>query len=334
MLLRQLFDKETSTYTYLLAKAGKAVMIDPVVGQLERDLKLLGQLDLTLEYAVDTHVHADHVTGTGALRQRTGCTSVTSSMGPESAELRLGQGDVLEFGGQRMQALATPGHTDDSMSLWVEGQVFTGDTLLIRGCGRSDFQNGDAGVLYESITTRLFTLDDDTVVWPGHDYAGHTRSTIGEEKRHNPRLAGKSRQEFVQIMSNLRLPPPRQLDHAVPANWELGLGVGRGVGDARFGECTASQAQKWGSWDTVIDVREPHEFSGELGHIPNARNLPMGQFPQIAGALDRGKAFLVVCRSGGRSRKVCQQLVDLGFENVTNLSDGMLGYCKHGDEVA
>lgn len=224
MLLRQLFDRESSTYTYLVADpaTGAAALIDPVAEQLERDLALVDELGLRLQWVLDTHVHADHVTAAGRLRERTGARTAASAAGAPCVDRALADGDVIAIGGVELTVLATPGHTDDSLSFRGPGVVFTGDTLLIRGCGRADFQNGDPAALHHSITARLFGLPDDTVVYPGHDYQGRTASTIGEEKRWNPRLAGKTRDEFVALMNQLGLPPPRKLAEAVPANRACG----------------------------------------------------------------------------------------------------------------
>jgi sulfur dioxygenase len=220
MLLRQLFDHETHTYTYLVADPASkgALLIDPVREHVDRDLKLLEELGLELVYALDTHVHADHVTGCGLLRERTGAKTVASSDGAECVDVKVAHGDVLELGALRVEVLETPGHTDDSLSYRIGDHVFTGDALLVRGTGRTDFQNGNPGVLYRSLTEVLFALPEGTKVWPGHDYRGHTVSTIGEEKRHNPRVAGKGLDEFVHIMENLGLPRPARIDEAVPAN--------------------------------------------------------------------------------------------------------------------
>lgn len=227
MLLRQLFDAETSTYTYLLADetTREAALIDPVLEQVERDLKLVEELGLKLVLVLETHVHADHVTSAGALRERTGATVAASGRGAPCVDRKLVHGDVVRLGGLEVKVLETPGHTDDSLSFLCEGHLFTGDTLLIRATGRTDFQNGDPGQLYDAITGHLFTLPDDTAVYPGHDYAGHARSSIGEEKRHNPRLAGKTRDAFITLMKSRQLPPPKKLAVAVPANRACGLGA-------------------------------------------------------------------------------------------------------------
>ncbi len=223
----QLFDTESSTFTYILSAPGAtdAVIVDPVDHNLERDLKHIERLGLKLRFVLETHAHADHVTSAGRLRALTGArAAVPGGCGIESAEVQLKDGDLLRFGtGEAIRVLHTPGHTAGSMSYLWRGNVFTGDTLLIDGCGRTDFQSGSADALYDSVTTRLFTLPDDTRVWPGHDYKGQVVSTIGWEKRHNARLAGRSRDEFIKLMGELKLPKPKLIDVAVPANQHLGL---------------------------------------------------------------------------------------------------------------
>lgn len=224
MLIRQLFDSESSTYTYLLADevTREAALIDPVREQVDRDLKLIDELGLKLKYVLETHVHADHVTGAANLRARSGAQTILSSPNVACADIHAKHNDEYWLGTVAIRVLATPGHTDDSVSFLVGNYVFTGDALFIRGTGRTDFQNGDAAALYHSITQVLFSLPDETVVYPGHDYKGHSASTIGEEKRLNPRVAGKSREEFVYIMNNLNLPNPKKIAEAVPANLVCG----------------------------------------------------------------------------------------------------------------
>lgn len=228
LLLRQLFDHETYTYTYLVAdrETGHAALIDPVVGHQARDQALLRQLGLELRAVFDTHVHADHVTASGALRQATGCHIVASASGAPCATHRLVHGERYALGGLEVQALATPGHTPDSMSFRVGDELFTGDALLIGATGRTDFQGGDARALYHSITEVLFVQGDGCRVWPGHDYRGLTVSTVGEERRFNPRVAGKSEAEFVHIMETLELPPPKHIARAVPLNQQCGCEAG------------------------------------------------------------------------------------------------------------
>lgn len=225
MLVRQLFDQATWTYTYLLADedSKEAILIDAVVEQVERDLRLIQELDLTLKYAVDTHVHADHVTGSGILRERTGCKiGVAAVEGVACAGLALKEADVLALGVCKLKVLETPGHTKGCLSFITDGMVFTGDALFIRGCGRTDFQAGDADTLYTSITEKFYTLPDDTIVYPGHDYKGMMFSTVGEEKMHNPRVS-QGREAFVDLMNNLNLPMPKRIHEAVPANMQCGL---------------------------------------------------------------------------------------------------------------
>lgn len=223
----QLFDTESSTYTYILVAPGsvEAVIIDPVAHHWQRDLSHLERLGLKLEYVLETHKHADHVTSAGLLRKETGAlAAVPSGCDIPPAEVQLEDGDVIRFGAnEEIRVLHTPGHTAGSMCYLWRGNLFTGDTLLINGCGRTDFQSGSAEALYDSVTERLFTLDERTLVWPAHDYQGQSVSTIGWEKRHNARLANRSRAEFIQLMGNLNLPRPKMIDIAVPANRNLGL---------------------------------------------------------------------------------------------------------------
>lgn len=223
----QLFDAESSTFTYILAAPEQraAVIIDPVEQHWQRDLAHLQRLGLELAYILETHAHADHVTSAGRLRELTGArAAVPSGCGIAPAEVQLADGDVIRFGeGEEIRVLHTPGHTAGSMSYVWRGNVFTGDTLLIDGCGRTDFQGGSAEALYDSAMHKLFVLPDATRVWPAHDYKGQSVSTIGWEKRHNARLANRSRAEFAALMAGLHLPKPKLIDIAVPANRNLGL---------------------------------------------------------------------------------------------------------------
>lgn len=225
MLFRQLFDPESSTYTYLLGctERREGVLVDPVREQAERDLAVLSETGLTLSWILETHVHADHITGARALKARTGArTAVSLHCGASGFDQLLVDGERIVFGNEVVRAIATPGHTPGSTCYLWHDRLLTGDTLLIGGCGRTDFQNGSAEALYDSITGKLFTLPDDTLVYPGHDYKGRRVSTIGEEKALNPRLAGRTRAEFVEIMGNLGLPQPKKIATAVPANLQGG----------------------------------------------------------------------------------------------------------------
>jgi glyoxylase-like metal-dependent hydrolase (beta-lactamase superfamily II) len=226
MIFRQLFDPTSSTYTYLIASrpGGEALLVDPVLEHTDRFIQLARELDLRLVLAVDTHIHADHVTGIGQLREQTGCITAMGEMTQaDCLSTRFADGERLKLDGVDIQAIYTPGHTDDSYSFLLPDRVLTGDTLLIRGTGRTDFQNGDAGAQYDSLFGRLLTLPEDTLVYPAHDYNGMTVSTIGEEKRHNSRLQVADRTAYIALMDGLVLSHPKMMDVAVPANRKCGL---------------------------------------------------------------------------------------------------------------
>ncbi len=359
MIFRQLFDTESSTYTYLLADESthEAILIDPVRELVDRDAQLLDELGLTLVYALDTHVHADHITGAGMLRARTGCKTVVSAeAGAPCADLRLDDGATLEVGVIRLKALHTPGHTSGDMTYVVTdaeapdapARAFTGDALLIRGCGRTDFQQGDAKTLYASVHEKLFTLPEETLVYPAHDYKGRTMSTVAEEKEHNPRLGGgKTIDEFVKIMDELNLSQPKKIDVAVPANLQCGdvdddvQPIRQDAGWApltRTPEGIPEVAHDWvaGHLDDVrvIDVREPDELEGELGSLYGAENIPMAELEgrmRDAGDEDKDKPTVLVCRSGGRSAKAARLLEELGFTQVASMAGGMTAYRGQGD---
>ncbi|TPV93254.1 MAG: MBL fold metallo-hydrolase [Myxococcales bacterium FL481] len=225
MIFRQLFERVSSTYTYLLAgeTSREALLIDPVKEDVPRYLQLLKELELRLVVGVDTHVHADHVTGLGDLRDETHCTTIMGEQSrAECVTRKVADGELIKVAGVELRALYTPGHTDDSYSFVMSDRVFTGDTLLIRGTGRTDFQNGDSHAQYDSLFNKLLKLPSDTLVYPAHDYKGWTVSTIGEELAHNPRLQVASEPEYVELMNNLRLADPKQMDVAVPANLACG----------------------------------------------------------------------------------------------------------------
>lgn len=351
MILKQLFDHATWTYTYLLGdpESGQALLIDPVAEQADRDLALLEELGLRLVFTLETHVHADHVTASGVLRERTGSRSVVSSKaGVPCIDLAVEHGDVLTLGSLELEVLHTPGHTDGCVSYVLRGEtpmVFTGDALLIRGCGRTDFQAGDAEVLFSSVRERLFTLADHTLVYPGHDYRGHTVSSIAEERAHNPRLRdGTSLAQFIDIMSNLRLANPKHMDVAVPANMACGQppeqgrdghkadnGQQPGESEATpapqpaFSSVSPRQARSLAGME-IIDVRQADEFDGELGHIEGARLVPLDTLPAASASWPLEAPLLLVCRSGARSSRACELLVQRGFQNVTNLEGGMLAW--------
>ena len=336
MIFRQLFDGASGTYSYLLASrpGGEALIIDPVIEKVDRYLQLVRELDLKLVKAIDTHLHADHVTGLGALRDRTHCITV---MGEQSkvdvVSMRIADGDRLQIEGVNLDVLYTPGHTDDSYSFVMADRVFTGDTLLIRGTGRTDFQNGDPRAQYRSIFGRLLKLPDETLVYPGHDYKGDTVSTIGEERRFNPRLQVKSVDEYVELMHNLRLADPKMMDVALPANMKVGLDQ---EDIARRGwATTAQQAMRLvGQPDVaLIDLRERSERE-RYGTIPGSLHVP---YPSLreninAGGIlhelakSTGKRLLFYCAFGERSAMAVQAAQDAGLSSSCHLQGGLAAW--------
>lgn len=344
MLFRQLFDLESSTYTYVLAdeSSGDAVIIDPVLENVGRDLGLLSDLGLTLRYALDTHVHADHVTALGTLRDKTGCKTVLAERaGVGIADVYVKDGDRIAFGRYALEARETPGHTSGCVTyvLGDRSMAFTGDALLVRGSGRTDFQQGDAGTLYRSVHDKIFSLPDSCVLYPGHDYKGRTATSVDEEKRLNPRLGGgKTSDEFVEIMGKLQLAYPKKIDVAVPANLHLGLEGLSVSAEPREGarwapiERTAAGipeiAPEWvlthRAEGRVIDVREADELVSELGRIEGVEHVPLATVTAVAGSWPRETPVLVVCRSGGRSGKAALQLEAMGFTQVASMRGGMI----------
>jgi sulfur dioxygenase len=345
MLLRQLFDLDSSTYTYLLAdeQSREALIIDPVFEQFGRDRRLIEELELELLYVLETHLHADHVTAGALMRQQFGAQTVLSERaGVVCADRQVKHGDVIEFGSHQLQARETPGHTAGCLSFvsHTPALVFTGDALLIRGCGRTDFQGGDSAALYASVHTQLFSLPDDTLIYPAHDYAGRSASSVREEKRYNPRLGqDKSREEFIAIMQALSLPYPRKIDAALPANTRCGdpedpLSAVSVDADSSWAPLTRSAAgmpEVAAEWLrdhagelSVIDVREPDEYRGSLGHLANAELVPLGSLVAAAAGFPRDRPIVAVCRSGGRSGRAALELLRLGFAQVASLRGGML----------
>ena len=343
MIFRQLFDGVSSTYTYLLAsrRGGEALIIDPVLEKVDRYIQLLRELDLRLVKAVDTHLHADHITGLGALRDRTHCITVMSDRSRvDVVSMRVADGDRLLIEGVELEVLYTPGHTDDSCCFRMEDRVFTGDTLLIRGTGRTDFQNGDARAQYESIFGRLLRLPDETLVYPAHDYKGDTVSTIAEERRFNPRLQVKSVDEYVELMHNLKLPNPKMMDVAVPANMKVGLHQDEVV--RRDCALSAEQAMSaWGQPDVVvIDLRERSErerhgvIPGSL-HVPypalQEDTAPGGMLHALATAT--GKRLLFYCAFGERSAMAVQTAQDGGLTGSCHLQGGLAAWKAAGGPI-
>jgi glyoxylase-like metal-dependent hydrolase (beta-lactamase superfamily II)/rhodanese-related sulfurtransferase len=345
VIFRQLFDPQSSTFTYLLADPGtrEAVLIDPVFEQARRDVALIEELRLVLRFTLETHVHADHVTAAWLLRERLGSRiALSAAGGAEGADLALRDGDRIAFGSRALEARATPGHTSGCMTYVLDDRsmAFTGDTLLIRGCGRTDFQQGNPHALFRSVRERIFSLPDECALYPGHDYRGMTATSVGEEKRHNPRLAESILEpDFVGYMKHLGLPHPKQMDIAVPANLKCGKP------DRKAGDPLSAGEPSWapltytfaGIWEVqpdwldehvrdvqVVDVREPDEFDGSLGHIAGARLVPLGKLGEELPSLGKDKPVVAVCRSGARSAQATAMLAKAGFDRVANLSGGML----------
>jgi sulfur dioxygenase len=344
MIFRQLFDTTSSTYTYVLASrhGGEALIIDPVLDRVDRYIQLLKELDLRLVKAIDTHLHADHITGLEALRERTQCITV---MGEQTkadvVSIRVSDGDRVGIEGLSLEALYTPGHTDDSYSYMMPDRVFTGDTLLIRGTGRTDFQNGDPREQYESLFGRLLRLADETLVYPAHDYKGDTVSTIGEEKAFNPRLQVKSVDEYVALMDNLNLPNPKMMDVAVPANMRIGLAQ-QTVANKGWA-ISADEAKDLLDRPDValIDLRENQERR-KHGVIPGSLHVPYpgleeslrgdGLLQQLAKAT--GKRLVFYCAFGERSAMAVQAAQAAGLIDSRHIHGGMQAWRQAQGRIA
>ncbi len=340
MIFRQLFDKTSCTYTYLMASrnGGEALLIDPVLEQTGRYLKLLEELDLKLVKVIDTHVHADHVSAMGKLRDATRCVTVMGEQSPtDVVSMRVTDQEKLTIEGLTLTALYTPGHTSESYSFLMDDRVFTGDTLLIRGTGRTDFQNGDPYDQYHSLFERLLRLPETTFVYPGHDYKGDTVSTIGEEKAFNPRLNVSSADEYAEIMNNLNLPNPKMMDVAVPENLRLGLQM-----DAQRRVPSVEVEDLLGSWPNVqmqlVDIREEGERRRD-GAIPGSIHLPYGRFSSHCAeagtlrGLSRNAQLLIYCAVGERSTLAVEIAKEMGLKDVSHLPGGVRAWKAAGGAV-
>jgi sulfur dioxygenase len=340
VIFRQLFDQQSSTYTYLLGDPAtrEALLIDPVFEQARRDAALIEELGLKLCWTLETHVHADHVTGAWLLKEKLGSRiALSKASGAEGADRYLEDAEKVAFGRRSVEARATPGHTDGCMTYVLDerSMAFTGDALLIRGCGRTDFQQGDPRTLFRSVRAQIFSLPDGCTLFPGHDYRGLTATSVGEEKLYNPRLAeAVLEQDFVGYMTHLGLPHPKQMDIAVPANLKCGKPAKSTRGNPDWAPLTYTFA---GIWEVqphwleenlravqIVDVREPDEFNGPLGHIPGATLLPLGLLNENAGLIEKQTPVVAVCRSGARSARATLILGNAGFDKVANLAGGML----------
>lgn len=351
LVFRQLFDPTSSTYTYLLGdgERGEAVLIDPVFEHARRDSALLRELDLELRFTLDTHVHADHVTAAWLLKQRTGSRiALAAASGAQGADRYLQPGQAVSFGRRRLQVRATPGHTSGCLTYVLddESMAFTGDALLIRGCGRTDFQQGSAERLYRSVHQQILSLPAHCLLYPGHDYKGLTVTSVREERRFNPRFGGDSSVgDFVGYMNHLGLPHPKLIDIALPAN----LRCGEPASAAPLPEEPAWAPLTWtfaGLWEIqphsleevadrvqVVDVREEREFVGPLGHIRGARLIPLADLGARLAELDRARPVVTVCRSGARSAQAALLLAKEGIGDVANLAGGMLRWRAAGHPV-
>lgn len=351
LIFRQLFDPTSSTYSYLLGDRtrGEAILIDPVFEQVRRDAALVAELGLRLLWTLETHVHADHVTGAWLLKQRTGSQiALSKESGAEGADRYLAHGDRIVFGRRHVSVRATPGHTNGCLTYVLddESMAFTGDCVLIRGCGRTDFQQGNPRILYRSVHSQILTLPEACLLYPGHDYRGLTVTSVGEERRFSPRLGGEiGEDDFAGYMNNLRLPHPKQIDVAVPANLRCGRPEDEQSALAEPGWAPLRYSFA-GIWEIqpqwleeharevqIVDVREPDEFTGPLGHIPGASLIPLGELAMRAGELSRERPVVAVCRAGGRSAQATVILQQAGFKDVANLAGGMLRWRAEGCAV-
>lgn len=347
MIFRQLYDAETSTYTYLLAEGGEAVLIDCVFEQHFRDLALIRELNLKLLYTLETHVHADHVTGGWLMKKSLGSRiAVSAQVDAEGVDRPLQHGDVVNFGGASLGVRATPGHTNGCLSFVTADHkmVFSGDALLIRGAGRTDFQGGSAATLYQSIHAQIYTLPDDCQIYPGHDYNGRAVTTVGEEKAHNPRIGEAVRLiDFQGYMDNLGLPHPKKLDIAVPAN----LQCGRPEVDANIPHLPewgplvrtfAGVLQVEAEWVyqhrdevRVIDVREPAEVSASpMGRIAESMVIALSELRQRCNEVPRDRPVICVCPAGARSAIAAGILENAGVSKVANMRGGLLEWRSLG----
>ena len=336
--LKQLFDRESCTYTYLLidGQTREGAIIDPVLETFDRDMQIIKELGVELLYTIETHAHADHITSAGKFREMTGAKLVYGEgTGIKAIDIPLADGDKIDLGHYQIRAISTPGHTSGCTSYFRDGMLFSGDTLLIRGCGRTDFQDGDPGKLYDSITQKLFVLSDDTVVYPCHDYNGRTASTIGEEKAWNPRLGGdRSRDEFVELMNNLNLDMPKRINEAVPANMSVGIRFDPNRYLLRdFNMDDLHQVwQELPPKTLVMDNRTPEEYA--RGHVPGSRNIPMGtEDAHVDELRDYDKVYLY-CRSGRRAQTTTTNLNFQGLNHIVCIShSGMPDWEKAGYPV-
>ena len=359
MFFRQLDDSESSTLTYIIAdlESTEALIIDPVITEIETYKALLAEYGLTLKFSLETHIHADHITASGRLRQSLKCqTGISQFCDSKLADIQIKECDRFELGkNETITALSTPGHTTGSTTFVWRDKVFTGDSLLINGCGRTDFQGGDAGQLYDSITKKLFNLPDETLVYPGHDYKGFRVSCIGQEKLLNPRLLDKTREDFIVLMNSLDLPKPKLIDIAVPANRYCGIDEDEAIQAAdvnlsinidrlltplqlvaqiktEITEILPSEVVPMLTQEDVIliDIREPSEY--EESFIPGAYLIPRGvlefKIMDLEKIINPQNKIILYCRSGNRSALAAASLNKMGFSNVMSMIGGYEAWKK------
>jgi sulfur dioxygenase len=339
MLFRELNRGKCKTYLIGSEKERVAVLVDPVREKIDRYLALLAYLGLRLEAVIDTHTHADHRTASVDLKELTGAKVIMHSKAPAPhVSVHVDDGDEIHVGDLSLKVLYTPGHTPDGISIFARDRVLTGDTLLIRGTGRCDFAGGDAGEQFDAITQKLFTLPDETLVFPAHDYRGNSRSTIGDEKRLNPRVTGRTREQYIELMNNLGLPLPDNIQEVLQPNQSA-------VDDDRLRYPTLAelnQVRQLSSHQVklltespnapiILDVREPEEYTGELGHVSGSLLIPLKDLTARANELEKHKDrhIVVVCRAGVRSTTAAAILTGLGFEQISNLKGGMIDWNKN-----
>lgn len=343
MIFRQLFDADSSTYTYILGceNTRDAIVIDPVFEQHTRDVALLRELGLRVKYSLDTHVHADHVTGAWLLKESEGAEiALAADYEADGVDIALKDGMVLAFGDSSVTALHTPGHTNGCFTFVTNDKkmAFPGDCLLIRSAGRTDFQAGDVHTMWQSIKDKIFSLPDDCLLYPAHDYMGRTVSTVAEEKRYNPRIGGDAREEdFAGYMNNLGLPHPRQLEIALPANMKCGkpdAPVSQPdwapitVTFAGVPEVAPDWVARQGDSVCILDVRSAAEYNGELGHIEGSLSIPLDELRERVEEVPADKPVVAICQSGKRSAMATQILRSAGREKVANVPGGMLHWMR------
>ena len=334
MFCRELNRGKCKTYLIACERTRRAAVIDPLRGNTGRYIAVAAYHGFRLQYVIDTHTHADHRSGTWDLADLADAKVVMERHAPAPhVNVHVSDSDIIELGDLRLKVLFTPGHTPDGISIYVDGSVFTGDTLLIGGTGRADFAGGDAGKQYDAITGSLFALPDDTVVFPAHDYRGNLRSTIGREKASNPRVAGRSRAQYVTLMNNLGLPLPDKIQESLQSNQSAIEDDSLKFPDvaqlSRVRQIDVTELQRELMSDnapSVLDVREPDEYSDDLGHIRGSRLIPLKALPARAAELEglKNKEVVVVCRAGVRSTTAAAILTAFGFEHVSNLKGGMV----------